>query len=870
MRRFSICLSLAMPAACAVALAAGPRTFSINGCVSLFNDDCRSNEIGWVTLQPLGRVLEVSNGRFSFHNVPPGDYVLDYRPSCNGVGCTKRLKVRIVDHSVQVTLRRFPDDSDCDGDCNGDGLVTVDEIVSAVAAAIDGGDEHRCQAADRDLSGGVTVDEIVAGITAALLGCIAPPTPLPTELPALPDLAFSYLLPPSSNFSCADDVLSPPRLVVCVANRGAASTGTFEVVAGRHLGWQAISLDAGNEVCFSSALTDSAAVTIDPDNAIVEADESNNVRFVLMPTVTRGPGCTPTPTPPRSSSPPPSSFTPTPTSGCIAGLDPDHPRQFCDSLFRQLGRYHDCTGPEPGQRCFGVVASHDCCWSVETDGYLQIIGDDAGCGRRKVCYDFPSNFSPLPVSAEIQVEGRPFLIQQGRRYTATVPPSPTPTRPPVGDMRPDLVVRTKFVSCLGGCAPHILTVCAANDGDAPAGPFAVSVDGDEVARIAELAAGASDCFDVRYGHFTWVSSGVRDVIWLDSGQQVIEHDEENNTSSMFRPDQLSCDIVCSDTPTPIPTPPRPLPSFTPTPTRTPWPTVGVPIAYLNGMVAETLPDGCSLPISRATVELRGWNDELYSTTSAGNGAFRFLVPTEYYRVHYTHPDYHAGELDLVKVDQVYRQLLDLRLIPLQARPVVNDPTTGFGGAVYRGTQRISGARVKFEREIDGSVYEAITDGDGRYLVMLPRGRYSFSASHPSAGVDPRNSFAVLCESGLHIVNFSLYHPPTPTPTYNPNRTYCGDGQVEGTEQCEPNRTLCLGHCGKRFCADSDCQLDCQCPPIELGGDACCGAVFHGPGCGSESCQACVCAADPFCCSAEWDPRCGARARQACVDSCACS
>ncbi len=81
----------------------------------------------------------------------------------------------------------------CAGDCNGDRDVTVDELVRAVRIALEQEELATCVAADRDQNGLVTVDEVIAGVTAALNGCPAPspqespivvgasPTPSPSE-----------------------------------------------------------------------------------------------------------------------------------------------------------------------------------------------------------------------------------------------------------------------------------------------------------------------------------------------------------------------------------------------------------------------------------------------------------------------------------------------------------------------------------------------------------------------------------------------------------------------------------------------------------------------------------------------------------------
>lgn len=65
----------------------------------------------------------------------------------------------------------------CPGDCRGDGEVTVDDILIAVAISIGQTPLSACPAADANGDGEVTVDDVIAAVNAALFGC---PTPKPT------------------------------------------------------------------------------------------------------------------------------------------------------------------------------------------------------------------------------------------------------------------------------------------------------------------------------------------------------------------------------------------------------------------------------------------------------------------------------------------------------------------------------------------------------------------------------------------------------------------------------------------------------------------------------------------------------------------
>ncbi len=61
----------------------------------------------------------------------------------------------------------------CAGDCNGDGVVTVDELVTGVDVALGTATMRQCRSANDSGSERVTVDELVRAVDAALSGCPA-------------------------------------------------------------------------------------------------------------------------------------------------------------------------------------------------------------------------------------------------------------------------------------------------------------------------------------------------------------------------------------------------------------------------------------------------------------------------------------------------------------------------------------------------------------------------------------------------------------------------------------------------------------------------------------------------------------------------
>jgi Ca2+-binding EF-hand superfamily protein len=59
----------------------------------------------------------------------------------------------------------------CTGDCDGDGAVSINELVLAVNISLGAPPLSACRAIDRNQSGTVTIDELVAAVNSAANGC---------------------------------------------------------------------------------------------------------------------------------------------------------------------------------------------------------------------------------------------------------------------------------------------------------------------------------------------------------------------------------------------------------------------------------------------------------------------------------------------------------------------------------------------------------------------------------------------------------------------------------------------------------------------------------------------------------------------------
>lgn len=74
-------------------------------------------------------------------------------------------------HSNTPADTATPDTPACPGDCNGDGKVGINELITAINISLDTLTVDACQAADRNGDGAVAIDELISSVRASLDGC---------------------------------------------------------------------------------------------------------------------------------------------------------------------------------------------------------------------------------------------------------------------------------------------------------------------------------------------------------------------------------------------------------------------------------------------------------------------------------------------------------------------------------------------------------------------------------------------------------------------------------------------------------------------------------------------------------------------------
>ena len=387
------------------------------------------------------------------------------------------------------------------------------------------------------------------------------PTPAPTFTPtgtaAGPDLVVTRMAIASRTTGCPQ---GPLGLLVTVANVGAASAGSFSVMANSNPAQTVSGLAPGASVTlwFSGYTYGSAnTATADVTNQVAESNEANNTlsQMVPIPTPLYCPTVTPgTPT-----------YTPTPvtgrpdlvitrmaiasrTTGCPQG--PLGLRVTVTNLGTAgAGPFTVTANSNPPQTLpgLGPGASVTLWFSAFVTFSPNTATADAA---NQVAESNESNNTlsqilpiPTPLYCPTVTPGTPSPT-----YTPT--PTRTPTITPTGTVGgADLIVtRMAIASRTTGCPQGSLGlfVTVANIGSGAAGSFVVTTNSNQAQIVSGLAPAASVTL--------WFSSFITfspNTATADATNQVAESNEGNNTLSQMVPipTPLYCPTATPGTPT---------------------------------------------------------------------------------------------------------------------------------------------------------------------------------------------------------------------------------------------------------------------------------------------------------------------------------
>lgn len=140
-------------------------------------------------------------------------------------------------------------ETDCVGDCDGDGMVSVDELVLGIDIALGESTVDQCVSLDPNQDDAVAVDDLVQAVNNALNGCPTPPSSTPTPTPSFVPSRTPTIL--SGLIETESFLLPAGELALVTGDLTIRTTGTVRIdgdLVAADRGNQNIFIDAGGDI----------------------------------------------------------------------------------------------------------------------------------------------------------------------------------------------------------------------------------------------------------------------------------------------------------------------------------------------------------------------------------------------------------------------------------------------------------------------------------------------------------------------------------------------------------------------------------------------------------------------------------------------
>ena len=167
----------------------------------------------------------------------------------------------------------------CVGDCDGDGSLSIGELITGVSISLGQTSLSSCPPFDPNHSGHVTIEELIGAVTAALNGCPASPTPLPlTPTPAatattsaLPSVTATETSPPTGT---PEQTTPSATATVAPTDTAPLPSSTPSVAASAIASPTSTPNSPVVSATFTPTATPTMATPTDCGNGLLEAGES--------------------------------------------------------------------------------------------------------------------------------------------------------------------------------------------------------------------------------------------------------------------------------------------------------------------------------------------------------------------------------------------------------------------------------------------------------------------------------------------------------------------------------------------------------------------------------------------------------------------
>jgi hypothetical protein len=211
---------------------------------------------------------------------------------------------------------------ECLGDCNGDRVVSVDELVLGVAIGIEREEVGRCRAFDSDDDLRVAVGELVGGVGNALRGC-TPAAPTHTATPTASE-TVTATREPSATLTPSATPSEPPLETPTPTATGTAAATATETGSTTATPTATITSTATPTSVPTATATPTASIEISPSpTETPSAGPTPTETDTTTATPSSTPTASPSPTSTHSTAPTPTTTeSPTPTASAHASSSP--------------------------------------------------------------------------------------------------------------------------------------------------------------------------------------------------------------------------------------------------------------------------------------------------------------------------------------------------------------------------------------------------------------------------------------------------------------------------------------------------------------------------------------------------------------------
>ncbi len=120
-----------------------------------------------IELDSVGGILDLLQLALAFSDLEVASALLG-----NAIDCNQNFLATPTRAQEPTPTRIPPTPGPCIGDCDGDGVISISELVKGVNIALERAAKDTCPSFDDNDNGNVSISEVVKAVNGALIGCV--------------------------------------------------------------------------------------------------------------------------------------------------------------------------------------------------------------------------------------------------------------------------------------------------------------------------------------------------------------------------------------------------------------------------------------------------------------------------------------------------------------------------------------------------------------------------------------------------------------------------------------------------------------------------------------------------------------------------